>query len=124
MRPIVDLWAREMAKSFLKKFPTLVFKRNEYRALLTIDTDQPFAYQGKSLLRSIGGLLHDKTNAPVNVTERYRIMAKGERDPFDVFDYMIETIEKSILIQDSSFRSETVQNMTKTHRGKMMNTDT
>jgi hypothetical protein len=95
MRPVIDLWARELAKSFLKKFPNLVFRRNEYKALLTLDTDQPFAYQGKSLLRSIGGLLHDKTNAPLNVTERYRIMAKGEKDPFDIFDYLIDTIEKS-----------------------------
>ena len=60
--PVVDLWAKEMAKAFLKKFQTLVFKRNEYKALLTIDTDQPFAYLGKNLFRSIGGLFRDIKN--------------------------------------------------------------
>ncbi len=94
-RPIVDLWARELAKSFLRRFPTLTFKRNEYKALLTIDTDQPFAYQGKNIFRSIGGLLHDKNSSPVNVTDRYRIMARNEKDPFDVFDYILDNIEKS-----------------------------
>jgi hypothetical protein len=94
-KPIIDLWAKELAKTFLKRFPTLVFRRNEYNALLTIDTDQPFAYQGKNIFRSIGGLFHYKNSTPVNVSERYRIITKGEKDPFDVFDYMIENIEKN-----------------------------
>jgi len=93
--PIIDLWAKEMAKAFLKRFQTLAFKRNEYKALLTIDTDQPFAYLGKSLLRSIGGLFRDIKSNTGNVGDRYRIVARGEKDPFEVFDYIIENIEKS-----------------------------
>jgi hypothetical protein len=93
--PIVDLWAKEMSKVFLKKFQTIAFKRNEYRALLTIDTDQPFAYLGKSLFRSIGGLFHDIKSNTGNAGDRYRIVIKGEKDPFDVFDYIIENIEKN-----------------------------
>jgi len=94
-KPIVDLWARELSKAFLKKFPTLVFRRNEYKALLTIDTDQPFAYQGKNILRSIGGLFRDKTSTPATVSDRYRIIAKGGKDPYDVFDYIVGNIEIS-----------------------------
>jgi hypothetical protein len=94
-KPIIDLWAREMSKAFLKRFPTLVFRRNEFRSLMTIDTDRPFAYQGKNIFRSIGGLFHDKNKTPATVGDRYRIMAKGEKDPFDVFDYMIGNIEKN-----------------------------
>jgi hypothetical protein len=94
-KPVIDLWAKELAKAFLKRFPALVFRRNEYKALLTIDTDQPFAYQGKNIFRSIGGLFHDKNSTPVTVGNRYRIIAKGEKDPFDVFDYIIETVEKN-----------------------------
>jgi hypothetical protein len=45
--PVVELWAKEIAKALLKKFRSLTFKRNEYSALLTIDIDQPFAYLGK-----------------------------------------------------------------------------
>jgi hypothetical protein len=93
-KPVVDLWARELSKAFLKLFPTLVFRRNEYKALLTIDTDQPFAYLGKNILRSLGGLLHDKNSSPVTLSERYRIISKTEKDPFDVFDYIIEKITR------------------------------
>jgi len=93
--PIVDLWAKEMSKVFLKKFQSLAFKRNEYKALLTIDADQPFAYLGKGLFRSIGGLINDIKNNTGNAGDRYRIVTKGEKDPYEVFDYIIEKIEKS-----------------------------
>ena len=94
-KPVIDLWTKELAKAFLKRFPTLVFKRNEYKSLLTIDTDQPFAYQGKNIFRSLGGLFHDRNRTPVNISDRYRIIARGEKDPFDVFDYILENIEKN-----------------------------
>jgi hypothetical protein len=78
----------------LNKFHNLAFKRNEYKAILTSDVDEPFSYLGKGLLRSIGGLFRDLKNNSGNVSERYNIVAKGEKDPYEVFDYMIEAIER------------------------------
>jgi hypothetical protein len=93
-QPVVDLWAREFSKVLLKKFQTLTFRRNEFKALLTIDTDQPFAYLGKNLLSSIGGLFHDLTTSEGHPGDRYRIVVKGDKDPFEVYDYIIENIKK------------------------------
>lgn len=93
-KPVIDQWSKEFAKSLLKRFPFLVFKKNEFHSLLTIDTDQPFAYQGRNLIRSIGGMFYDKTQTPVKMNERYRIMSKSEKDPYDVFDYILENIQK------------------------------
>jgi hypothetical protein len=92
-KPVVDLWAKELAKALLKKFPNLVFIRNEYKSLLTIDTDEAFAYRGKNIFRSIGFLFNDKNDDQKNVNEKYRIISKTEKDPYDVFDYIIESIE-------------------------------
>jgi hypothetical protein len=94
-KPIVDLWAMELAKALLRVFPNLVFRRNEYSALLTIDTDQPFALLGKNIFRAIGGFFRERDGLTDNVGERYRIMTKEEKDPYDVFDYMIENIDKN-----------------------------
>jgi hypothetical protein len=94
-KPVVDLWAKELAKAFLHKFPNLVFRRNEYKSILTIDTDQPFAYLGNSLFRSIGSFFSEKKGIQESVGDRYRIITKEEKDPFDVFDYVIDNIEKS-----------------------------
>lgn len=92
-KPVIDMWAKELAKALLKRFPTLVFRRNEYRALLTIDTDQPFAYLGKNIFRSIGGFFKEKDGISDTVSNRYRIMTKEEKDPYDVFDYINSCIE-------------------------------
>ncbi len=90
--PVIDLWSKKLAKALLNKFRHLAFKRNQYNAILTIDIDQPFAYLGKSLIRSLGGLFRDVKSNSENVNERYRTLAKGERDPYDVFDYLATNI--------------------------------
>jgi len=93
--PIVDLWAKELAKAFLRKFSTIAFKHNDYKALISFDTDQPFAYLGKSLIRSIGGVFHDITYNEGHLSDIYKTVAKGEKDPYEVFDYITENIEKT-----------------------------
>jgi hypothetical protein len=94
-RPVIDLWAKELLKMILQRFQNLTFKRNEFRALLTIDVDQPFAYLGKDLFRSIGGLIRDMSHNPGKAGERYRTVTKGDKDPYDVFDYIFEMIGKN-----------------------------
>ena len=91
--PVVDLWTKEFAMSLLRKFPTLAFRRNEFKALLTIDIDIPFAYQGRNLFRSIGGLVHDLTTKKGSASDRYHVVSKERRDPYEVFDYIIEKID-------------------------------
>lgn len=93
--PVIDLWAKEMSKIFLKKFHTTAFKRCEYKSLLTIDADEPFAYLGKGLFRTLGGLFRDFRNHDGHVAERYRTLTKDEKDPYQVFDYIIEKIEEN-----------------------------
>jgi hypothetical protein len=93
--PIVDLWVKEFAKALLKMFQGITFKRNDYKAIVTIDVDQPFAYLGKSLLVSIGGLLRDLKNNDGGAGDRYKTVAKGEKDPYQVYDYITENIDRN-----------------------------
>jgi hypothetical protein len=93
-KPVVDLWAHELAKSLLKKFPSLVFKRNVYKALLTVDSDQAFEYIGKNIFRSMGPF-SEKGTSQISLSARYRIISKSEKDPFDVFDYILDCIRDS-----------------------------
>ena len=92
--PVVDLWAREFARALLKRYPTLAFRRNEFSALLTIDSDQPFAYLGKSLMSSFGGMIRDLTSGDGHAGDRYKVVTHEKKDPFEVYDYITESIEK------------------------------
>jgi hypothetical protein len=91
----VDLWAREFSKALLKRYQTIAFRRNEFSALLTIDSDQPFAYLGKNFLKSFGGLIRDLTTGDGNAGERYKVVNHEKKDPFEVYDYITGLIEKN-----------------------------
>jgi hypothetical protein len=92
-KPVVDLWVREWAKVLVLRFRNMVFKKNIFRSLLTIDIDQPFEYKGKDLLRTVGGFLLDMGRSQGRTEERLHAISGGEKDPWDVFDYVIEQIE-------------------------------
>lgn len=87
-KPVIDLWAKEFAKTLLKKFTSLVFRSNEFSSYLTVDVDQAYAYRGRNLVRSIGGFIRDLTNNDRHASERYRTITGNEKDPFDVFDFI------------------------------------
>lgn len=91
--PVVDLWAKELAKMLTLNHPGLAFRNDRYNALLTVDADQPFAYLGRDLIRTSGGLLHDIAARSRNAGERLRVLANKAKDPFDVFNYIISNIE-------------------------------
>jgi hypothetical protein len=92
--PVVDLWVKELAKTLVRKFQTLTFKRNEYKALVTFDIDEPFAYLGKNIIGNIGGFLHDFTSKSKNAGRRLGCLIKGEKDPYEVFNYMTDSCDR------------------------------
>jgi len=92
--PLVDLWVKEFARELLKKFQTLAFRRNEFRTLVTFDADEPFEYLGKGIVRSIGGLLRDLTVNDRHASDRYKTVAKGKPDPFEVFGYITDCLDR------------------------------
>ncbi len=90
--PVVDLWAKEMAKALLKKFRTLTFKRNDYKALINIDLDlnNP-GFHGNGIFKSIGNLFHD-LSASYFQGSMSKATIKKEKDPSAVFDYINRNI--------------------------------
>jgi hypothetical protein len=91
--PLVDLWAKEFARSLLKKYQVIVFRRNEFNSLLTIDIDVPFAYLGRNFIRNIGGFVRDITTGKGDAANRFHVVSKEKKDPYEVFDYIIEKTE-------------------------------
>jgi len=92
--PVVDIWVREFSRILLKKYSTIAFRRNEYNALLTMDSDQPFAYLGKNILKSFGGMIRDLTLKSGQAVDRYKVVRHEKKDPYEVYDYVIDCIRK------------------------------
>lgn len=92
--PVVDLWAWELAKAFIRKFRDVAVRRTEFRSMLTIDADEPYAYLGRNLFSSIGAIVGDMTSRKANIYGRFRTVTHEENDPYDVFAYITGIIQK------------------------------
>ncbi|NSW95161.1 MAG: hypothetical protein HPY62_10695 [Bacteroidales bacterium] len=91
--PVVDLWTREFARVLIKKFPFIVVKRSENKSMITFDVDEAFEYKGNAFLKGIGNIVSNITrHGSKGITGKDE---KSEKDPYDVFDYLKETIKKS-----------------------------
>lgn len=87
-RPVVDVWSRYLAGELVKFYPVLTIRSNEYKPLVTIDVDQPFAYRSRGFLRSVGGLVKGLAGTGAKPAERIKVMAGDLADPYDTFDYI------------------------------------
>lgn len=90
--PVINLWAREFAKVLVRRYQTLSFKPKEYSALMTIDVDEPFVYQGKNLIGNIAGLVMDFAVKGRNTSSRLDFIKGKIKDPYEVYDYLIDNI--------------------------------
>lgn len=81
-RPVIDLWVSEFARAFIRKIRNVTFKRSEFCSLLTFDADEPYAHEDNLLKSFIRGVSH-------------RHPAEPDADPYDVFDYLLESLEKN-----------------------------
>lgn len=95
--PVVEIWARFLADELVKYFPVITIRHNEYRSMLTVDVDQPFAYRSRGFLRSMGGLVKGLSGTGARASERVRTMAGVMPDPYDSFEYL----ERQITQHDS-----------------------
>lgn len=89
--PVVDLWVREMSKAMIKKLPMLTYRRNEFRTLITVDSDEPFENRGSSLFRSISDIFREKKMQKTR-TEGKNGKRNNEKDPYDVFGYITDKL--------------------------------
>lgn len=96
--PVIEIWARMLALALIKIFPFIAFKRHEFRSRVTFDIDQAYAYRGRGMIRGAAGLVSDMFKG--GGMGRIRSLSGTEKDPYDVYDYLFETID--------SVRSEVV----------------
>ena len=94
-KPVTEIWARYLAGELVKHYPVLTIRHNEFKSLVTIDVDQPFAYRSRGFLRSIGGLVRGLAGTGVKPAERIKTMTGSREDPYDSFGWIEEQIRKA-----------------------------
>ena len=91
--PVVDQWACLLKRLIEERYPDYVFPPRSYRFVQTVDIDAAWCFLHKGLFRTVVGTLRDLVGRrdPAEVRRRFRVLAGREQDPYDTFDYIIET---------------------------------
>lgn len=87
--PLVNIWLSQVKLVLKKQYPELEIVEREYNFISTIDIDNVYKYKFKGFVRTIAGFLTDKNFKERK--QRLKIILNKERDPFDCYDFLIET---------------------------------
>jgi hypothetical protein len=87
--PVVNIWALALGKLLKNKFTEITLHPTTYRFIPTIDIDAAWAYKNKGGMRILGGYLKDVLAGNfAEIRMRTRVLAGGQRDPFDTYELM------------------------------------
>ncbi|MCA6442158.1 MAG: polysaccharide deacetylase family protein [Bacteroidetes bacterium] len=92
--PLINKWLNQLLVLLDVKTNPEYMNPNRYQFLSSIDIDNAYKYQYKGFVRSLAGVASDlfKNEGLLN---RLRVLIKKERDPYDAYDFLIDTHKKS-----------------------------
>lgn len=89
--PIVQVWADILKRHILDHTHNLSFTPRKFDFLNTIDVDYVFSFNGKGIVRNLGGYLKDLYHVDfVKLRRRLSCHLGMSKDPFDTFDEILE----------------------------------
>ena len=87
--PLVNLWLKRLKTELLGRFPDLEFSARTYSFISSIDIDNAYKYKFKGFVRTMAGVISDRKFSKIK--ERFTIILGRKKDPYDCYDYLIET---------------------------------
>ncbi len=94
-QPVVNIWAEELRKLLLERFPELPNKDCEYKFIPSYDIDIAYSYSGKGFLRNTFGALRSLKDLDFKgLWERLSVVWGSSKDPYDVYDWLLRLHEE------------------------------
>jgi hypothetical protein len=86
--PLVNMWAEELKKIILSRYPSVIFSENKYSFVPTVDIDIAFAHLGRGIAHAIGSYLKAISKFQFKTAlEKKLVLLHLKKDPYDTFDY-------------------------------------
>jgi hypothetical protein len=93
--PVINMWAVELKKLVLAKYPNLNHKENTYNYISTIDIDNAWAYKNKGVMRTAGAFVKAISKQKfADIKERLLTLLGRQHDPYDTYDYILDIQKK------------------------------
>ena len=94
--PVVDIWILDLKDALLQQYPNVLFKENKMKTIFTYDIDVAYAYLGRSLKITLARFLYELTCLQIqSLKERWLVLRKRKKDPFDTYDFILEQKQKN-----------------------------
>ena len=92
-QPVVDQWTRMIKEKIAERYPDYEMPHQSYLFEQTVDIDAAWAYLHKGVYRSTLGFLRDffARRDLSEVVRRFRVLCHREPDPYDSFDYILNS---------------------------------
>jgi len=88
-KPVVNIWARLLAKKIKEHYPAFIIPNPEFRFLSTIDIDNAWAFKNKGIVRSIAACVKDIVTCNWNNNSiRIGTWLNKHPDPYDNYNYI------------------------------------
>jgi hypothetical protein len=93
--PLVNLWAEELKKIILEKYPATVFSKNKYSFVPTMDIDVAYAHLGRSITITLGSYFKALSKFQLKTAiEKKLVLLHLKKDPYDTFEYQESIFKK------------------------------
>jgi len=93
--PLVNLWALELKKILLEKYPKLSIKENTYAAIHTVDIDIAYAHLGRTWKITLGSYLRAFLRFDFKeIADKTFTLIGSRKDKYDTYDYQESTFKK------------------------------
>ena len=104
-QPVVDMWAYKFKVILLDSFPDLVFPIKKMTIHNVIDASQPFAFVQRGFLRAVMGFGSDLWKMKMrSVITRGQVLMTLRKDPYNTFNWIINTAKRSVSKHTFFFR--------------------
>jgi len=93
--PVVNLWAAQLKKLVLERYPDLANRENSYQYISTIDIDNAWAFKHKGFMRTGGAYLRSLIHLDLtDIKERALTLAGQMHDPYDTYELLLDVQEE------------------------------
>ncbi len=121
-KPMINCYGIKMKKLLLIKYPELQFKNNKFEYQVSVDVDSAYLYRGQGFNDSARGFIKDFLTSNFKLfLERYRVLFRNRKDPYDTFEYILNICNKYAVKTKFFFlvgnRSNLDKNIPHTHEG-------
>ncbi len=94
-KPMINYYALELKKMLLSRYPDISFAESKFSYTATFDIDMAYSYLHKGFRRNFGGFTRSLLLNNINeIRERFAVLTRAMRDPFDTYDYIFSICEK------------------------------